>query len=467
MPGGIAVLSSFEPESQQEQRKKDSKKFSRFIKVFSNCKFLVYQSMQNVDRSLRSLFVFSTEHSAHLLRLVPERIYPKFRYRIVDEIVSTTTRVIFTRRKQNGQPVCLKLWDFENICNPKLVNRDKAYLIEGFEFNRRFAPSVYLGIAPVYISEEQRQAKKIRRGKLMEKPKEQDIKNGMKYALVMRRLDESLRLDHQIYNQKLIDPVDFEFMASEVARMHKQLANSPDDKGKPLSIGTKLEINRQLFEESLKQLAKEFSQIRIQAQDCSFINQYLWISNIMALSYAEYIGLIQQRYDSHCIKRCHGDLKTTNLWIDIEKSNLLGLIKQPRQLFAIDCIDFNPEFCHIDTLSDVAMLAIDLEMLLLTDWLKAKTGSSKQEQEGKSLIGYFLDCYLREMAEDGEKWNPLLEYYMTEKSMVCAYVSILYDERPFIGKKYLEVALSHAQKLEKMLTHSDSSRQTPSLLVSP
>ncbi len=96
------------------------------------------------------------------------------------------------------------------------------------------------------------------------------------------------------------------------------------------------------------------------------------------------------------------------------------------------------------------MLAIDLEMHL-SDWLKM----SSNRQEGEALTRYFLKCYLGEMKEDSEEnsrvlWS-LLEYYMTEKSMVCAYVSILYDERPVIGKKYLEVALAHAQRLEKML----------------
>ena len=71
------------------------------------------------------------------------------------------------------------------------------------------------------------------------------------------------------------------------------------------------------------------------------------------------------------------------------------------------------------------MLVIDLEMLLLTNWLKVNFSSNGQE-EG-SLTKYFLNCYLREMQEESDNWYPLLEYYMTEKSMVCAYVSILYD----------------------------------------
>ena len=444
MPGGTAVISTFEPESQQGQRKNDSNKFRRFVKVFSSCKILVYQFIQNSFYLLTIFFIFFTEHSALLLRLVPKRIYPPLPYPIVDEIVSSTTRVIFTRRKQNSQPICLKLWLFENTSNHVLVTWNINYLLEGFEFNRRFAPFVYLGIVPVYNKHGFGRPKNILRDKLLEKPKEQDIEGGVKYAILMRRLNEDLRLDHQIYTQKLCGHVDFEFLAKEVARMHKNLDNSPVDKGTPYSILSKLELNRQLFEECLQQMH----------ESSEFLEKYLWISKLMVHAHAGCVDLFQQRHDDHHIKRCHGDLKTTNLWIELEKSSPFGLKKRSRQLFAIDCIDFNPEFCHIDTLSDVAMLVIDLEMLLLTNWLKVNFSSNGQE-EG-SLTKYFLNCYLREMQEESDNWYPLLEYYMTEKSMVCAYVSILYDERPLIGKQYLEISRNHAKRLEKMLKLPDS-----------
>src|SRR5260370_41514472 len=120
-------------------------------------------------------------------------------------------------------------------------------------------------------------------------------------------------------------------------------------------------------------------------------------------------------------KRCHGDLKATNLWVR-PKSSLGGLKKNGQELIALDCVDFNPDFCHIDTLSDVAMLAIDIEM-----HLTSKTDNSINARFGQKLAEHFLYTYLEEAKERSEAVWPLLEYYMTEKSMVCAYVSILYD----------------------------------------
>jgi hypothetical protein len=46
---------------------------------------------------------------------------------------------------------------------------------------------------------------------------------------------------------------------------------------------------------------------------------------------------------------------------------------------------------------------------------------------------------------------------MTEKSMICAYMCILFDGQPSLGEKYLEVALNHAQELKKLLTPMISS----------
>jgi|GEM_PF-1412021 len=375
--------------------------------------------------------------SYFILLCVPNFFYPKLPYPIEDEILSTTTWVIFTRRKHIKQQICLKPWQFNNemVCNPKLVKRRMEYLLEGLEFNRRFAPGVYLGVAPV---EPSKKPKKILRRKLIKQPDESKLKNGVDYALVMRRLEDMYRLDQQIYNQKFVKIADMQFLAKEVARMHKRLDNSPEDRGTLATISSKLEINRQLFEECLSQLT----------QDQSYIEKHLWISSLMVRAYETYRELFQQRYVEHHIKRCHGDLKTTNLWIEPERYGFFGLKKHPQRLIALDCVDFNPNFCHIDTLSDIAMLTIDLEMYI-SNWFKMY--SNRQEGEELELAQYFLAYYLREMQEDNGKWNPLLEYYMTEKSMICAYVSTLYDERPVAGERYLKVALTHAEKLQNLL----------------
>jgi len=387
-----------------------------------------------------------------ILRYIPEKFYPNLLYPIEYEVISTSTRVIFTRSKHNNQQICLKLWQLydHKICNESLVTRNLQYLLEGFEFNRRVAPDVYLGVAPVEKSNDKTS---ILRGRLIEKPEKRKLKSNVEYALMMRSLEEEYRLDSHLKHNMLeiATKAGMEFLAGEIALIHFQLNNSPDDMGTSYKISSKLDINIELFHEALNHFVTSDQ----------YIEKYRWITDVMVEACKNYTQYFEQRYKGNHIKRCHGDLKTTNLWIYPKKSCFWGLMKCPQQLIALDCVDFNPDFCHIDTLSDVAMLAIDLEMHL-SDRLDQDFNS----QCGQEFSKHFLITYLEAIEDNSEAAKPLLEYYMTEKAMVCAYVSILYDERPLIGKKYLEVASNHAQRLKKMLEQFDSPNHRSELLVS-
>jgi aminoglycoside phosphotransferase family enzyme len=126
----------------------------------------------------------------------------------------------------------------------------------------------------------------------------------------------------------------------------------------------------------------------------------------------------------------------TNLWV---RSFPVPYFQS--KLLALDCIDFKPEFCYIDTLSDVAMLVVDLERLY--------------PRETK-LTKRFLHTYLSNMQENLKFVEPLLEYYLTEKAIVCSYVSILFDDQQDdqeheLGKKYLQIAHRHAQRLRELV----------------
>ena len=112
-----------------------------------------------------------------------------------------------------------------------------------------------------------------------------------------------------------------------------------------------------------------------------------------------------------------------------------------QQLLALDCIDFNPDFYHIDTLSDVAMFVMDLHMHLT--------------QKDSFLVEVFIDAYINEMAEDKKSVKPLLKYYIVEKAMVCGNVSILLDNAPERGKQYFLLALQQAEELQRLLPLSE------------
>lgn len=342
--------------------------------------------------------------------------YYPFKY----EILQTTTRVIFTRSKRSGLQICLKLWrrTEDEVCDERLIVRSDDYLIEGLEFNRKFAPGVYLGIATVIVSNDD---KHIQRGPLIEHPLKEQLMNSKRYALVMRTLNMDQRLDYQLVKRK----VDVNFLAHEVSQMHHHLEQPPDSHiyGRPDRIAAKLSLNNELFLDAMSEL---FS---------SGYKNYVWIGARLKDAYDIYSALFESRYIDGHIKRCHGDLKVTNLWV--RSSSLFHF--QPK-LLALDCIDFKPEFCFIDTLSDVAMLVVDLERLY------------PQETE---LVKRFSHSYLSKMQEKLEYVEPLLEYYLTEKAIVCSYVSILFDDHQYeLGKKYLQIACSHAHRLRKLVENA-------------
>lgn len=378
----------------------------------------------------------------YLLRFIQRLCSEEPWYPIEYEIVLTTTRVIFTRSKRTVQPICLKLWQRsdDEVCNDRLVKRDEDYLIDGLVFNRkfaqfegpgynwRFAKNVYLGIAPVTLSKD---TKKIRRGRLISMPEKSHLKPGVKYALIMRRLNPHWHLDYQLGQSKSSKRVSLDFLANEVARMHRQLEKSPTKYGTHEGILAKLDLNCEFFLEALGKLSNGNDNL----------SKYAWITELMIWACRAYGNLFRRRHQNGHIHRCHGDLKSTNIWMRPAKTIFFGLMKYPQQLLALDSIDFNPEFCHIDTLSDVAMLAIDIEM---HSWDK------RYIAEGMGFAYYFLDSYLRDYSQDEDAW-PLLQYYMTEKAMVCAYVSILYDGLPALGEKYLDIASAHARQLQEFL----------------
>jgi aminoglycoside phosphotransferase family enzyme len=123
------------------------------------------------------------------------------------------------------------------------------------------------------------------------------------------------------------------------------------------------------------------------------------------------------------------------------------------QLLSLDCVDFNPKFCHIDTLSDVAMIAVDLEM-----FLAHQSGSSKPQPDSEKLVQHFLYTYLRAANESEAVW-PVLEFYMTEKAMICAYMCILSGKQPSLGEQYLDVVLTRSKKLQYYLPTQNELRR--------
>jgi aminoglycoside phosphotransferase family enzyme len=346
-------------------------------------------------------------------------------YPIKDRLISPTTQVVFTESKLVEIPICLKVWQRHRVQGD--VATQIRYLLEGFIFNQHCAPGVYLGIA--YLEGLSESGQTFQRGRITVRPRKSSLEHG-EYASVMKALKIDWRLDRCLDREErpLATRDGMEFLAKEIARLHRKAKQSSSQKGQPETILKKIQFNTMRFSQALEKL----SQIGFDA------SAYRQINHLMENAWVTLEHDFERRRDYGHIKRCHGDLKLTNLWIRPP----LAKFPQP-QLLALDCIDFNPDFCYIDTLSDAAMLAMDLQMHLL---------NSKFSGEGDRLVEVFIDTYLKEMKENSASISAILQYYVTEKAMVCTYVSILIDNDPLLSKKYVTQVYQHAEKLQTLLS---------------
>ena len=108
------------------------------------------------------------------------------------------------------------------------------------------------------------------------------------------------------------------------------------------------------------------------------------------------------------IKRCHGDLKSPHIWITpytyISNSEPWMYVR------VLDAIDFNPTYCNIDILSDLAMLILDIQARTKSSEITSQfvkdylllTSKEREYSSSTSLLshrkGYYVDCckyYLR------------------------------------------------------------------------
>ncbi len=146
------------------------------------------------------------------------------------------------------------------------------------------------------------------------------------------------------------------------------------------------------------------------------------------------LGYFEQRVSERHIKRCHGDLKARNIWIlpseYAEEKHLQEGVN------ILDAIDFNPDYCNIDTLSDIAMLAVDLQVRTLS----------------LQLANYMIEEYLKETEQTDKVSRFVLQYYLVEKAFVGAIVSILYDDLPELGESYLQAALRNLADMRKLIS---------------
>ncbi len=60
--------------------------------------------------------------------------------------------------------------------------------------------------------------------------------------------------------------------------------------------------------------------------------------------------------------------------------------------------------------------------------------------QSHTYVNEMIDCYLQRTNQDNEEARKVLDFYIIEKAIVGTGISILYDEKPDLGRAFLKVA---------------------------
>ena len=159
-----------------------------------------------------------------------------------------------------------------------------------------------------------------------------------------------------------------------------------------------------------------------------------------------YQGYFEERIEQQRIKRCHGDLKSPHIWIT--PYTFISDSKPWMHVRVIDAIDFNPTYCNIDILSDLAMLILDIQ---------ARTKSTE-------ITSQFVKDYLRLTSQEDEISQAVLAFYLIEKAIMWTAVSIIYDDLPDLGLAFLDIANNRMVDIDTLEIPQITSPNSPLLL---
>ena len=239
--------------------------------------------------------------------------------------------------------------------------RRAAMCAAEIDVNRRSAPEIYLGVAPVLR----------RDGKLALGEVGEASENAVDWLVVMRRFDEEGLLDRMAARGALT-PALMAALGARVAQFHDGLPAiasgfcAPDD-----------------YRHSV---AADVRQMREQGERLDPATSEA-LAGSMPRSLEPFVDLVARRVASGAIRRCHGDLHLRNI---------VTLNGQP---VPFDAIEFSEKIANIDVLYDLAFALMDLARQglgalanrLLNEWLwRVGEVEGASHEEALALLPMFL-----------------------------------------------------------------------------
>jgi len=285
------------------------------------------------------------------------------------------------------KPVNLGFVDFSTLA------KRQFFCAEELRLNRRFAPALYLQVIAIKGSAAQ--------------PRLSGGGKTIEYAVKMREFPQHCLLSVHATERRL-EPAHIDSIADVIASFHA-LADRADSNSTYGSVDIILKWSRENFDQ-------------IEAVTPAFVlpKYFEALMSWCTKTGKQNLRNMNERQLRGFIRECHGDLHLGNM----------ALIDDSITLF--DCIEFNPELRWIDTISEVAFVAMDLQA-------RGYSGFAWQ----------FINRYLQ--ASGDYAGIALLRYYFVYRALVRAKVEALrvaqvtadsnHDRRKYQGViRYLDLA---------------------------
>lgn len=378
-----------------------------------------------------SNLVSSSSSSALSVKKHSPRNHYKIRYVYPGE----TTLLLFASHTSTRERVAIKILKkyHDTRYSMGTIEERQDCQLEAIKQNRRFTPEVYIGLARLHYLDLDK--KEVCLGEIIKEPESHKLDENAEYALVMQWLPKSKRLDYLLntndtstleYNMKLLSEV--------IAKMYDEDIQSKENDSGNTGWGSyeqlkqKLQHNFDFFDRVFEEAQK--------ASNDTCLNVEKTLPRIKktlseVFNQPQFRCYFEQRLRERRVFHCHGDLKAANIWIlSPEQCHNQSNLKRVKIL---DAIDFNPTYCNVDILSDMAMLAVDIE---------ARTSHR--------IAQVFIHNYLKATKQKNKAARAVLAYYLVERAMIGAIVYIGYDKLPEIGLKYLQVAERYMLELQHL-----------------
>ena len=307
--------------------------------------------------------------------------------------VFLTGEVVYKIKKA----VNLGFLDFSSVAKRRQCCEQEVSL------NRRLAEGVYLGVSPITHS-----GGRFRLSGSGE---------AIEYTVRMRQLPDLQLLATRI-EQRLVTVAQIEALSHRLTDFFEQQGST-----RPEMAAASRDHVRSACEEN-------FRQTRSVAGDRLNPDQYQTIRSATRFFLDHRKELFDVRSESGKIYNGHGDLRTGHIYFD-----------GPGTYQIIDCIEFNSRLRHIDIASDLAFLAMDLDV------------------RGASMLG---DALLKVYVRRTRDWQAyaLIPFYKCYRAMVRCKVNCIRLKENTIGKNasmdarnraamYLALADRYAQQFAR------------------